>query len=165
MRNFKRLVLAAVLALSVPVAGRADSGKSSTFANALVSAFFRGATLTLPTSFDIRLGSACTASSFTELTTASYPGYAMITCTASYPGTACNPSTSNWALASSGLTSNSNAVNFAATTGVWTGVQCGAITDTSGNVWYWGNLSGAPVSVPSGSMPTFPAATIVVGEQ
>jgi hypothetical protein len=92
------------------------------------------------------------ASTGSTLVEANYTGYAR----KSVPS-------ADWGTASSGNTSNANAITFAACTGGTSSAQSFAICDalTGGNVLVWGVL-GAALSISNGITPAFNAGQLII---
>jgi hypothetical protein len=177
MRRIQKLAaaLAAVAALSFAVPASAASGKNNYLRNKIVNQIFQGTALGLPANFAIRLyaaGSCPTAT--TAGTEYTGNGYAAITCTASTAGSACTAGGANWgaggvasAAATAGSIANVNSLQFPTVTGANWSIQCVAITDatSAANVLYYGDLTGAPVTVSVGATASFAGNALVLTEQ
>jgi hypothetical protein len=174
MRNAKSLVLAAsliaasFLTLVAPQQTFAASGQSTYSINKVtVDWLMRGQTFTQLTNVYVGLFSTCPSSptSTNAGTELSGNGYGRITVAASLAAWAGTQGSGTTAISSgtSGVTSNNAAITFSQATANWT-VNCVGIWDaaTSGNLLFWGAVTGAPVTVGSGSTASFAAGALTI---
>jgi hypothetical protein len=130
------------------------------FAENKVADFFRGQTLTLPTSWYAALGSAASDASFTELTGTGYARIAILRSLADWAGTQ-GDGTVLASTGSSHATSNNGDVDWGTSGSAWGTANVVGLFDasTSGNCWMWLELdspivigSGDPVSIAAGTL-------------
>jgi hypothetical protein len=161
MRNFlKTLTIAAALAFALP--SFAAGGKASTASNGILNHVFRTTSYTAPSNTYGGLMSTCptTGNNGTELSGNGYTRSAAIAkADASWTYTAAT------FIAASTVT-NAGAISFpAASTSAWT-VNCFGIYDASstGNLMYFGPVTGAPVTVSVGATASFAIGQLTLTE-
>lgn len=160
-KHAKKLsTLAGLSILAVALMGA--GGKASTASNGLLQHVFRTTSYTAPTNTYTGLMSTCptTGNNGTELTGNGYTRSAAIA-----------KGDSSWSYTAATYIGASTVANAAAvsfptvTTANWT-VNCFGVYDaaTTGNLLYWGPVSGAPVTVTVGATASFAIGALTITE-
>lgn len=148
-------------ALFVAVTAQAAGGKAYTASNGVLNHIFRTTSYTAPSTAYVGLFSTCptTGNTGTELTGNGYSRKGVTKGDAYWTYTAATH------IGASTIT-NTNAVTFdAASSNAWT-VNCFGVWDASstGNLLYWGPVTGAPVTVSVGATASFAANQLTITE-
>lgn len=151
------------LLVAVPLLALGAGGKALTLSNGILNTFFRTTALSAPANTYVGLFSACptTGSLGTELTGNGYTrSSALSKADATWTYTAAT-------YIGAATIKNTDAIAFpTATTNPWT-VNCFGVWDaaTTGNLLYWGPVTGAPVTISVGATASFAALSLTITEQ
>lgn len=152
MKFFLSAVLLSVFATFVHAQALSDYAE-----NSIITHIFRTGSFTKPSVLAVALGTACSDSSFTEISQ-----------TGSYARVAANPSDSNWAATNgtNGQTSNVNTITFPQATADWNGgsaISYFAVYDSAsygaGNLIFCTALT-TPRVISSGATASFGAGSL-----
>lgn len=167
--NLKHLALLAVLVIA-PLFAFGAGGKHYTMSNGVLNTFFRTTAMSAPATVYVGLFSTCptTTSLGTEVTgngyqRGHYNGSSVVGITkgdAQWTYTAATSSNTTATIVNAGV------VTFpAASSSSWT-VNCFGIFDasTSGNLLYWGPVTGNPVTVSVGATASFAIGALTITE-
>lgn len=141
-------------------------GKSNWLENAVVDHLIGRSSTGLSTGLHSTLWLSLWASTLNDASTPLDTGE----CTGTnYARLAVTNSSANWTNSSSGLTRNKTVFTVqASASSDWGPLKAFMFSDSSstsaGNSWYWGDLTGAPVSPSSGVPVRFSTGTLVIGE-
>lgn len=150
----RRLFAVLGLAGALLVASDASAGaKGDAWRSLLVNKLFRADATALPSSLTARLYTTCPTAS-TAGTEVSATGY-------SAPSITSN--TTNWSAATAGGTANATTISFGTAGADWTGINCVGLTSGT-DLYYFGPVVGAPVTVLSGETATVGAGSLAVAE-
>ena len=163
MRTFRSLKIAALASfVAVPMLVFAVGGKAYTASNGILNHIFRTTSYTAPSNTYIGLFSTCptTGNTGTELSGNGYTRSSAISkADASWTYTAAT-------YIGAATITNAATISFPAASGSsWT-VNCFGVFDasSSGNLLYWGPVTGAPVTVSVGATASFTAGALTITE-
>jgi hypothetical protein len=154
------------LAIIIPVLALASGGKAFTASNGMLQHVFRSTSYTAPTNTYVGLLSTCPTTGNTG-TEQSGNGYTS-------RSAAIAKGDSSWTYTAAtyiGASTITNAASVAGST-AWTAsgsswtLNCFGVYDaaTTGNLLYWGPLTGAPVTVGVGATASFPIGSLTITE-